>query len=490
MKMNKISIIASVMMLSTSVANAGGLLTNTNQHAAFLRNPSRDAIIDIDGVYSNPAGVAFMNNGFHFSFTGQNVAQSRNITTTFAGYPAMGINGLADNVNFLGQNTRKYEGKAKAPIVPSAQAAYVWDKWTIQGSIAITGGGGKCEFADGIGSFEAPYSLIPFGLTNTIAQNPALPMLQAAGVPTVAKGYSMDMYMRGRQYYIGFQVGGSYKILDNLAIGGGLRFVLANCNYTGHVDNINVYYDPANKKDFTGTPLESSVGAGLQSYEIDLNTDQNGLGVTPYLSVDWKINEHWNLAAKYEFKTRMRLNNSTSIAKIPDAAKAVLGAYDENTCPTVKEDIPAFFTIGAQYSPIKDVRINAGFHWYDDTHATKTGNKQDLINSGTTEITAGVEYDVIPLLTVSAGFQRTMYDLSDEYMNDMSFNNTSNLLGCGVRVNVNKTVSVDLGYMVNFYEDRTVESKVGVPGSTLTLPKTDVYSRTNHVFAASINLNF
>ena len=47
---------------------AGGILTNTNQNIAFLRNPARDAAIGIDGVYTNPAGVVFLDNGVHVSF--------------------------------------------------------------------------------------------------------------------------------------------------------------------------------------------------------------------------------------------------------------------------------------------------------------------------------------------------------------------------------------------------------------------------------------
>ena len=39
-----------------SSAFAGGILTNTNQSVAFLKNPARDAAIGLDGVYSNPAG--------------------------------------------------------------------------------------------------------------------------------------------------------------------------------------------------------------------------------------------------------------------------------------------------------------------------------------------------------------------------------------------------------------------------------------------------
>ena len=30
---------------------AGGILTNTNQHAAFVRNPARFATLGIDAVY-------------------------------------------------------------------------------------------------------------------------------------------------------------------------------------------------------------------------------------------------------------------------------------------------------------------------------------------------------------------------------------------------------------------------------------------------------
>ena len=56
-------------MAAVNVMNAwaGGLLTNTNQNIEFLRNPARDAAIGIDGVYSNPAGVLFLGEGFHLS---------------------------------------------------------------------------------------------------------------------------------------------------------------------------------------------------------------------------------------------------------------------------------------------------------------------------------------------------------------------------------------------------------------------------------------
>ena len=66
-----------------SAVYAGGLNTNTNQHAAYQRNFAREATTDIDAAYSNPAGTVFMEDGFHLSFTGQCAFQERNIETEY-----------------------------------------------------------------------------------------------------------------------------------------------------------------------------------------------------------------------------------------------------------------------------------------------------------------------------------------------------------------------------------------------------------------------
>ena len=49
-----------MLAVTATTAQAGGILTNTNQSIDFLRNPARDAAIGLDGVYSSPAGGAFM----------------------------------------------------------------------------------------------------------------------------------------------------------------------------------------------------------------------------------------------------------------------------------------------------------------------------------------------------------------------------------------------------------------------------------------------
>ena len=48
--MKKFLLIGAAALMVSNSTFAGGILTNTNQNAAFLRNPARDAIIAIDGV--------------------------------------------------------------------------------------------------------------------------------------------------------------------------------------------------------------------------------------------------------------------------------------------------------------------------------------------------------------------------------------------------------------------------------------------------------
>ena len=141
------AILAGIMLAATATtAQAGGILTNTNQSIDFLRNPARDAAIGLDGVYSNPAGVAFLPEGFHLGFNWQYAHQTRTIESTSPYFHF----GKKNN----GSDTKTFQGVADAPCIPSIQAAWNKGDWSMQFNFSVPGGGGSCEFADGLGSFE------------------------------------------------------------------------------------------------------------------------------------------------------------------------------------------------------------------------------------------------------------------------------------------------------------------------------------------------
>ena len=482
----------------SSVAYAGGLLTNTNQNAAYLRQMSQDAIIDITGLYLNPAGTAFLAPGFHMSLNAQNAKQSRDIVTTFPLF--------AYNLNAPQEQMHKFEGNAKAPVIPSFQLSYNWQRWSFNAAFALAGGGGKCEFDNGLGTFEAlyaaqMYSQVNAGIAQALAQANAA-YAQAPGYAPLEAGhdlafggYKMDAYMKGRQYGFGLTLGTTYKVKDNVALFLGLKGTYATNNYNGWVSDVHAATITPTMSILSATQqavlqgvksqVDETVENTLSRSELDLNCDQTAFGVAPIIGVDWKVNEHWNLALRAEAPTVLWLKNKTEMndyTKVVASQNATLGQFADGR--HVREDNPGIINMGAQYSPVKQVRLQAGWHYYFDKQAKRFGNKQNLLDKNTMEFSAGAEWDIISRLTASVSWQKTCYRQSDAFMNDLSFTNSNNSLGLGVRVKCTERFNVDLGYMHSFYQTRDVTTQ------TAAGEKKDHYWRKNRVLGIGFNIEF
>ncbi|MDE5948871.1 MAG: transporter [Prevotella sp.] len=496
MKTLKFAAIA-ISLAAAETALAGGLLTNTNQNVAFLRNPARGAAIGIDGVYSNPAGVAFLGDGLHLSINLQNAHQTRTVTT---GFPL-----FVYNANTPGQTSRKFEGKADAPVIPSLQAAWNKGKWSLQFGFAITGGGGKCEFDGGLGSFEQVVASIPVLAQDLNAVFPVTGMIPSTSPSPIAteqvgNGYSYDSYMRGRQYYYGFTLGAARKLTDNISVYGGLRMLYGTSNYYGYVRNIKVesaqqgivaapqYFGKVQQAlaQYSGAAAaagaqaaaevlaKGAAGAGQLAaitQDIELNCDQTGWGIAPIIGVDYKAGR-LNLAAKYEFKTRMRLKNKSANSASAKNIEMLNKYADGNK---VAEDSPALLTVGAQYEITNDLRVMAGWHHYFDVD-TKQYTKDMLSDSN--EYLFGAEYDICDIVQVSAGAQRTVYGMKDAGMNDISFNVSSWSFGLGVGVKVSEKVKLNAAYFQTLYDDYNKTEAV----------VTNSFTRTNRVLGLGVDL--
>jgi long-subunit fatty acid transport protein len=534
--MNTKTFLAIALMATATKATAGGILTNTNQSIDFLRNPARDAAIGLDGVYSNPAGVAFLPEGFHLGLNWQYARQTRTITSTD---PLFTL-GKKNN----GHDTKVFEGTAEAPFIPSIQAAWNRGNWSWQFNFSVSGGGGKCEFADGLGSFEREVGKIAYSFMQIDAManklNAAAPLLYGKlGMAAPANvlvnnvtGYNMNSLMEGRQYYFGVQLGSAYKINEQLSVYGGLRLLYGDATYKARISNIQVTtadgdHDFANfllkvsqqKQELTGraqemmslinaipaaaiesmsetdraalTQMKTELQAGMAtlsdpetqkmaselpkySQGVNLLANQTGLGIAPVIGIDYKLNEHFNFAAKYEFKTQMRMKNESTVFEA-GLIEAVNKYVDEEK---VNEDTPALLTVGAQWSPISVVRLNVGGHYYFDKQASWYNNSQDKLDHNTYEILAGAEWDINDRLTISAGGQLTRYGLTDEYMNDISFVVNSYSVGFGANYKVSDKVTLKAAFFQTEYGDYN-----------RTIPTVDTFTRTSRVLGIGCDID-
>ena len=470
--MKKFLLIGATALMVSNSTFAGGILTNTNQNAAFLRNPSRDAVIAIDGVYSNPAGIAFLPQGFHLSVSWQAAWQKRQ----------MDVNNQLFQLNG-GKADKYFEGVAKAPVIPSFQAAYVInDKWSVSAQFAVGGGGGKCEFAEGLPMFEE--------------------LVGGQLVGAQATSYGLSQNLTGKQFFYGFQVGATYRLTDNFSVFGGARGVLANCSYEGAITNITAngvaagsylsgvkamvdaglaQLEPVKdvagyKEKYQELAAQSAAlaqGAALLGSDFNLDCAQSGFGITPIIGLDWNLGK-LNLAAKYEFRTKINLENDSENTSAN--VTALMPAYADGA--KVRSDIPAILTLGAQYQFTDAVRVMGGFHYYWDKDAKGTPIKK---GDNTWEANLGIEWDVNDKILLSLGGQRTQYGFDDTDMADTNFNISSTAICLGGAYKFSEKMKLNVGYMHSFYDDHKFTNANGTVCN---------YTRKNDVVGVSLDIAF
>ena len=232
----------------------------------------------------------------------------------------------------------------------------------------------------------------------------------------------------------------------------------------------------AQKAQLEGT--KQSLNA-LQKYSqgVNLLCNQSSVGIAPIIGIDYKVGR-FNFAAKYEFKTQIHMENESTV----NEASEIPAVNKFRDAEKIDEDSPAQLALGAMWNITDAVRLNLGYHHFYDKDVNWYNNTQDLLDGGTNEYLGGVEWDITDKLTASAGLQLTRYQLTDEYMNDMSFVVNSYSFGFGFNYKASDKVTLKAGYFQTNYEhyDRVTSTEPLV---------SDSFTRTNRVLGIGCELS-
>lgn len=432
--MNKKIMAAAAATLISASAFAGGFVTNTNQNVAFLRQPAQNATISVGSAYFNPAGVGFLDKKFHLSFNVQNATQTREITGTYAPFAL----GSKNN----GSATKLFKGDSFVPFIPSFDAAWRFsDKFFASFHFGIVGGGGKAEYDNSLASLESQAAIFPALLNSLVGANVCT--------------YSVETKLVAKQYIFAGQLNLGYRINDYLSVAAGLRANYLYNNYKGHMSNISYTGVETIVAQIPQIGAIFTQGGNLLADRY-LSCTQKDFAWTPILSVDVNLGII-NLAARYEFNTKVRLNNTTDDNK--DAGMPQFADGKDN----IGSDIPAILSLGAKYDVLPFLHLNLGYHQYFDKNAsfynsaTGKNDRQDSIEKNSYEFLAGIEWDLSKKFTVSAGGQITRFGWGDSFtfINDQSFNINSYSIGAGLRYNLNEKISFDFAVFKTFYDRST-----------------------------------
>ena len=472
MKKLQIFVALAAMMISAETF-AGGLMTNTNQSASFLRSVARGTSLDPDAVYFNPAGVVFMENGFHLGISDQIAYQTRTINSTFPAF-AMGANNN-------GATSKDYVGKAFSAVIPNLHFAWKHNRFAVMAGIGVNGGGGSLEFENGLGSFERQFAVLPGAITQF-----------GSSMGVTANQYAMDMYLKGSSMTLAFNVGAAYRITDWLSVAAMVRFSTSSNGYEGYMKNITVNPSgaalglsgnmmPASK--FFNTVAEAFAQtnpqmaqtaltyAALTSDHI-LDVKQKGFSVSPVLALAFH-KDNWDASVKYEFKMGTELEIKSAEASAKDAV--INGIFPDGA--KVKSETPALLAVAVsrQCGPVK---ITAEWHEFFDKDAENSFSS--AVKGNTMEYLLGAEWTVSERWLVSAGVQRTQLNLNESAYSDMNFSLPSWSFGVGFAFKINDLMRLNFGYMP------TVYGKV----TNKTAEFTDVYTRTSNAVGFGLDFKF
>lgn len=477
MKIVSKSLVAALAVFMAGHAFAGGILTNTNQSVAFLRHIARGVTLDADAPYYNPAGTAFMDDGWMLSLNIQSAFMTRITTTDYAPF---GMNAAHPGVT-----SHRYEGSIVSPAVPNVYATYKHNRWAAFFSAGVTGGGGRVKFRDGLGSFEQPFAVLPSAITA---------LGSAYGIS--ASQYSLDCSFRGLTMNLSAQLGASYRITDWLSAAAMVRLHYARNRYDGHITDIMVNPTGA-ALGFDGSMMRAdafftAVAGALQATnpemaamaaqyaqltgDIYVDCVQKAWGVSPVVALYFKKGG-WSASARYEFIAPMTLTNHTR--------QDDLGAYQDGD--KTPNDIPALLSVALGRSFMDErLRLTAEYHYFFDKQADMAGGREAKIDTGTAEYLFGAEFDLSQKFTVSAGVQRTVYSTHDEYFSDVNHVLSATSVGFGGAWNINERLRLNAGYFFSLYDKRSVESVVETMAGPV--PATTLYDRRSGVLGVGLDL--
>ncbi|MGN0091994.1 MAG: OmpP1/FadL family transporter [Alistipes sp.] len=458
---------------------AGGIMTNTNQSAQWVRHLARGTSLDPDAVYFNPAGTAFMEDGFHFSLGNQFVFQNRRSEITYAPFAMNG-----------GNDTKRFDGKTFAPLLPNLDLVWKYKRFAIMASVGVGGGGGKAKYNDGLGAFESQFAVLPLAISQL-------------GIPT--NQYSLDCKVHGYQVTYAVNIGASVRLTKWLSFAAQARINYITNEYKGNIGNIminptlpalgldgtmksayGIFSQVASLPDGAIDPtLKAAAGqyAGLVA-DKQLNAEQTGWGISPVLALYFN-HKGWSASVKYEFRTAITLKNKTKVddtGLYPDGAKT---PYDQ----------PALLAVALSKRFVDKVTLTAQYHCYFDKDAhfeNAFGTdipKQNLVNRNTMEYIVGVEWNINKRWLVSCGLQYTDYNVKDAFHSELGYQLDCLTFGLGGAFNISEKVRFNLSACHGFYLPHTVNA-VKTLNATTVLPYDSKYSRRSTIVSVGFDFKF
>lgn len=455
MKLNKIKM--AIMALAVSaVANAASIDYLINNSASYFQNPSQTGKITVEGVFYNPAGTVFLEDGQYINANLQNSLIEQSMTLDGTKY-----------------GSKKYSGS------PSFNYLYKKNNYSIFANASTIAGGATLEYKNGIAGIPLAVESINNTINRQVSAMSVIPMYSQVFAMT---GNTLDAKIKnsnftGQNRYFQLAVGGAYKVTDKLSLSGGLKYVTAHRKLKG---NVSFTY---NEK------LGKTLGVIPGNLEIDAKREGDGVGAT--FGLDYKATDTLNFALKYDtpvklnFKTKTSETKGLSILGSRVGLSNIYAVYANGY--SGRRDLPGVLSLGLS-KDINKVTISGGYvHYFNDAAVMDGVEYKDG-----QEFNVGLDYRFSPKWTFHTGFNYAKTGAKNNTFGDGEYAINSQIYATGLTYKPSDAHEWKFGLAhVNYNEKNGVKDTRSLNGTPLSIDKSRVkYDKSINVFTLGYTYKF
>lgn len=424
-------------IIVAGMANAASVDYLMNNSTSYFQNPAQTAQISVEGVFYNPAGTAFVDDGLYLNVNAQ---------------------------NSIINESMKVEGKTfdatSFAAVPSFNLLYKKNDYSLFANASVIGGGATLEYEGGAaGVYLAAAALNskdPFKGT-------------AMGLNANLSG---GKFIGENRYYQGI-IGGAYKVNDKLSVSLGGKYVYATRKLEGTADYT---YNAS-----------SPMGKYLKGNTLSIDSTRKADGVGFTIGADYKLDETTNFAIKYDSRVRLTFEaEGTEADKMLFMGKtlgisAFYPTYANGT--KTERDLPGVLSLGASKS-IGKATYSIGYnHYYN-----KAANIDGIEYQDGFEANIGIDYKLNEKITLHGGFNFADTGATPSTYNDTEYAVNSQIYAAGLtyKPNENNEWKFSLAYV-----SYNAENGEDTPSVIGTLEKSKVkYDKAIGVFGIGYTHKF
>ncbi|HDM32365.1 MAG TPA: hypothetical protein ENG28_01135, partial [Deltaproteobacteria bacterium] len=358
-----------------------------------------------DAVVYNPAGVTKMEDGLYVNLSNQYILKDYSHTV--------------DDVEY-NQDTPSY--------ITSLFGLYKQARWAGFVAFYIPCGGGKVEYEEGSAT------------TLSLGQG------YMAGINALAGATLYDTiknhHLEAEKIYYGFTLGGAYALNDMVSVSIGARYIDAQKETEGSVT-------------ISPSALGQALGQTDRSAAVDY--EETADGWAGIVGINIAPTGKLNIGLRYETNTRLDFETEvdrTDLPVVTDGAKA-------------RRDLPALFGLGAAYTFMPNLKLEASFVYYLNEEADWNG-AEDNVDNGY-DVGVSLEYTLNPKLKGSLGYLYTETGIDPDYMAPEQPELDAHTVGVGFAYGPLPTLNLNLGLLRSFYSDETTSSGMKLEKKTYVI---------------------